>query len=136
MSHDDLQRIHESEETARDAKRRQKWDAQAEFEPQIDSLRLATRICGIGTVIPVILSLVWMLTAGRHSGSLTNQLAGVFCAAVGWALIYAPMGAACGLVAHRICRNTSIPERHLAVGLALVVVCTALGWLIWLLLMK
>ncbi len=133
MADDDLQQIHESEKRAREAERR-KWDSYFDREPDLTTLRLATKICCVGLVSPVVIALVWKFVTYKQYSELPNNLATLICAAAGFALIYAPLGAACGFVAHRLCRNSSVSERLMAVVLALLVVAMAFGWLLWLLL--
>lgn len=133
MTDDDWKQIHDAEEQARETKRR-KWDSYFDREPDLATLRLATRICLWGLVTPVVIAVVWKLATVKQYGALPNRLAALFCAAAGFALIYAPLGVACGVVAHRLCRNSSVSERRMAVALALLVVATAFGWLLWLLL--
>ena len=133
MAEDDLEQIHESEEQAREAERR-KWDSYFDREPDLATLRLATKICCVGLVTPVVIALTWKFVTYKQYSALPNRLAALICAAAGFALIYAPLGAACGFVAHRLCRDSSVSERRMAVALALLVVATAFGWLLWLLL--
>lgn len=133
MAEDDWKQIHDAEEQSRAAKRR-KWDSYFDREPSQSTLRLATTICGFGLVTPFVVSVAWKLATVEPFGPLSNRLALLYCATAGFALIFAPLGAACGYLAHRICRDSSVSERHMAVALALLVVATALGWLLWLLL--
>ncbi len=133
MTDDDWKQIHESEEQAREAKRRQ-WDSYFDREPDLPTLRLATRICGVGLVTPVVVAVVWKFATVKQYGDIPNRLAALFCVAAGFALIYAPLGAVCGFAAHRLCRNSSVSQRRMAVALALLVVAAAMGWLLWLLL--
>ena len=133
MAEDDWKQIHESAEQAREAERR-KWDSYFDREPKLATLKLATKICCAGLVTPVVIAVVWKLATVEQYGALPKRMVVFICAAAGFALIYAPLGAACGFVAHRLCRDSSVSERRMAVALALLVVATAFGWLLWLLL--
>ncbi|MEK6258830.1 MAG: hypothetical protein AABP62_09430 [Planctomycetota bacterium] len=133
MAEDDWKQIQESAEQTREAERR-KWDSYFDREPNPATWRLATKICCIGLVTPVVIALAWKFASFKPYSALPNRLAALIFVATGFALIYAPLGAACGFVAHRLCRNSSVSERHMAVALALLVVASAFGWLLWLLL--
>ena len=133
MADDDWKQIHESDEQAREAERRT-WDSYFDREPELATMKLATRICCIGLVAPIVIALGWKLVSFKQYSALPKRLVILIFVAAGFALIYAPLGAACGFVAHRLCRNSSVSERRMAVALALLVVATSLGWLLWLLL--
>ena len=133
MSDDDWKKIHEAEEEARQAKRG-KWDWETDREPDLTTLKLAARICLWGLVPPVLIVLVWMLTTIERHTDMANRMGAFLCFTAGFGLIHAPLGVTCGFLAHRICRNSSVPERWMAIALALLVDVTVFGWLLWLLL--
>ena len=135
MTDDDWKQIHESAEQERETELR-KRDPDFHGQPHPATLKLATRICFAGLVPPLIIVAAWKFATVEQYGALTKRMVIFICATAGFALMYAPLGAACGFLAHRLCRASSIPERRMAVALALLVDVTVFGWLLCLLLLR